>query len=128
MSYYQKKEYKTKSHHLNLGAHDIHGNYTTPLAANKKNKYFCPECREDLILRQGKIRAHHFSHKPGSCCGYFNNPSESNLHYEAKHRLGYLLKNKKKICIHKRCNFCRESDIEEITNPFDFKSSGKLIL
>lgn len=31
-------------------------------------KYFCPVCKEELILRKGEIKTHHFAHKPYSQC------------------------------------------------------------
>ena len=37
--------------------------------ADKKYKYFCFDCDEKLIVRKGKINAHHYSHKSKSDCG-----------------------------------------------------------
>lgn len=31
-------------------------------------KYFCPLCKEELILKKGLIRCHHFAHKSNSIC------------------------------------------------------------
>lgn len=31
-------------------------------------KYYCPECGEELRVRQGDANAHHFAHKPNSNC------------------------------------------------------------
>lgn len=34
----------------------------------KKEKFFCPECNEEVILKLGSKRIWHFSHQPGSGC------------------------------------------------------------
>ena len=84
--------------HFNLGALKTYTNeYVSPLIANKKYKYICPECKTDVIPKQGKIKAWHFSHKPGSNCNHYNRPGESQIHKEAKHRIAILLKQKKDI-------------------------------
>jgi competence protein CoiA len=44
--------------------------------------FFCPECREDLILRKGAIHIHHFAHKPDTICSYSS--GETDLHRRAK--------------------------------------------
>ena len=36
--------------------------------ASSNTKYFCPECGEELLIRNGSINAHHFAHKKGSNC------------------------------------------------------------
>ena len=41
----------------------IDDQYITPLYASKTNKYKCPDCDNSIILKMGKIRAPHFSHK-----------------------------------------------------------------
>lgn len=33
-----------------------------------KKQYFCPTCGEELILKKGDIKAHHFAHKANSNC------------------------------------------------------------
>lgn len=43
--------------------------------------YTCPGCGEELILKDGKIRARHFSHGKGSQCS----SPETYLHQAAKH-------------------------------------------
>lgn len=32
--------------------------------------YVCPECRQTVILRQGRIRVAHFAHRPAARCGW----------------------------------------------------------
>ena len=36
--------------------------------ATKGNKYFCPECNGECILRDGKIKSKHFAHKSLKDC------------------------------------------------------------
>jgi predicted RNA-binding Zn-ribbon protein involved in translation (DUF1610 family) len=43
--------------------------YVYPAVANKSEKYVCPDCNKDLILRKGQIRINHFAHyKSDSPC------------------------------------------------------------
>lgn len=67
----------------NLFAFDEDGLLIHINQVDKKQKanYFCIKCEEQLIARKGKIREHHFAHKPGPICNY-----ESYLH-----KLGKLL-------------------------------------
>lgn len=39
-----------------------------PQYATEGQKYSCPECENELILRQGDLRIAHFAHKPGAAC------------------------------------------------------------
>jgi competence protein CoiA len=32
--------------------------------------FFCPECNNDTILKKGRIKVHHFAHKPPVTCEY----------------------------------------------------------
>jgi hypothetical protein len=44
--------------------------------------YTCPECKEAVVLKKGKVVTHHFSHKSGSDCS--NGKGESKEHLRAK--------------------------------------------
>lgn len=46
---------------------------------DKRNNYYCPECSQQLILRQGDVKVHHFSHNPESGCCYADGESEEHL-------------------------------------------------
>ncbi len=46
---------------------------------NNREKYFCCNCKNELIARKGKVYAHHFSHKSDTNCSY-----ETYLHETAK--------------------------------------------
>ena len=76
-----------------LGAiNKITKEYIYPKIANKNDKYICPECNKDLILKQGSIRIHHFAHaKDNQKCNYYDKPSESQIHKDAKMLLKKIL-------------------------------------
>jgi len=66
----------------------LDGNNISHLAwdAQKSEKpFFCPNCNNEVILRQGVIKAHHFAHKPPVCCVYGS--GESEIHYKIKKQL-----------------------------------------
>jgi len=102
------------------------GEYVYPRIANKSDKYICPDCKKDLILKKGNIRIHHFSHiKDDNPCNYYNKPSESQIHKDAKMLLKNLLDNKKQLIFIRECHsdvvgFCskntEEYEIPEITD------------
>lgn len=46
---------------------------------NRKDKYYCPYCREEVILKSGKIRIPHFSHKVKNNCVCQNGESKAHL-------------------------------------------------
>ncbi len=47
---------------------DINGKRIHIDQSHVKEKYFCPECGEELIIKKGKIKVHHFAHKANSQC------------------------------------------------------------
>jgi competence protein CoiA len=38
--------------------------------------FFCPKCRQEMILRKGRVKTHHFAHKPPVSCQYGKGESE----------------------------------------------------
>ena len=48
--------------------------------------FLCPQCRKELILRKGRIKVHHFAHKPPVTCSF--GAGETEQHLRAK--LGIL--------------------------------------
>ena len=50
--------------------------------AEKGPEYFCPDCSIQLILRKGRIRIHHFAHKPKATCAW--SKGETLQHLKAK--------------------------------------------
>jgi Competence protein len=63
--------------------------------------FYCPECKDQCLLRKGKIRAAHFAHKPPVTCEY--GAGESEIHYRIKRELYEYLSSQK------NCELC---DIE----------------
>jgi hypothetical protein len=89
-----------------LGAiNKITKEYIYPKIANKNDKYICPECNKDLILKQGSIRIHHFAHaKDNQKCNYYDKPSESQIHKDAKMLLKKILEQEHNIKFIRKCN------------------------
>jgi hypothetical protein len=107
------------------------GKYEIPELADKKNKYICPDpqCEETLILRQGKIKRCHFSHKQNSICGYYSNNIsniETKVHLYAKHKLQEILQSKKIVNIYKSCNeLCRHNNPNKLHNKIIIDTKNK---
>jgi hypothetical protein len=102
---------------LSLGAvNKVTGEYVYPKIANKKDEYICPECNKDLILCQGEIRAHHFRHKVDSVnpCYHYSNPTEAQIHKDAKILLKTLLERKISIIFIRNCCCCKKNEEFEI--------------
>ncbi len=50
--------------------------------ASKGPEYSCPECMGKLTLKKGKIKIHHFAHKPPTSCAWAK--GETQAHLKAK--------------------------------------------
>jgi hypothetical protein len=120
-----------------LGAiNKITKDYIYPKIANKVDKYICPECNKDLIFRHGKINIPHFAHaKDNQKCNYYDTPSETQIHKDAKMLLKKLLENKQNIKFIRKCNngCCIKkykiqylSDTIEILLEYNFNNSNKI--
>jgi uncharacterized protein YkuJ len=101
---------------VQLGALKCGSNeYVYPKIANKKYKYECPECNRELILKQGKIRIHHFAHlRTTDTCTYYSRPTESAIHKNAKLLLKHLLCDNTPISIIRPCRCCGKEEEYEI--------------
>ena len=65
----------------------------------KSNLVFhCPKCKGEVLLKKGKIREHHFAHKPPYDCNY--GAGESQLHLKVKREIYLALVN------HPNCKKC----------------------
>ena len=113
---------------LFLGAINKENNlFTIPFEASKKDKYICPDCKEDVILKKGDIKKPHFAHFSHSKCVYYDHPNESEIHKTAK----YLLKNIFQtaiVIILKNCCSCGKKDnieLETLKCPI-FKTEEEL--
>ena len=58
------------------------GELVRPNDAKPSQRYRCPGCGADLLLRRGELRRPHFAHRGGDGCS-----PESSLHRAAKHRV-----------------------------------------
>ena len=98
------------ANHFSMGAINKNtNNYEYPKIANKLNKYKCPSCEKDVIFKKGLIKQPHFSHyKSDNPCYYYDKPSESQIHKDAKLLMKSLLDSKKNISIDRNCNYCQQ--------------------
>jgi len=102
---------------ISLGAiNKITREYVYPKIANKKDEYICPDCNRDLILCQGDIRVHHFRHKVDTViqCQHYNNPTESQIHKDAKMLLKTILEKKIPLSFIRNCSCCKKNEEFEI--------------
>ncbi|MFA5597891.1 MAG: competence protein CoiA family protein [Pusillimonas sp.] len=61
---------------------------------NPSNKYFCPSCRGELVIKTGPVRTNHFSHKRKcDCDDYDNDMSEWHRNWQKK----FPLKNREVV-------------------------------
>lgn len=65
---------------------DKEGNRTFIDGAHSKEDYFCPACKEKLVLKKGKNRAHHFAHPAHSRCSDTWNYDMSDWHIAWQNR------------------------------------------
>ena len=92
---------------ITLGAIDkLTKEYIYPKIANKTDSYICFECNKDIILKQGDIRIHHFAHKINHNCNYYDKPSETQIHKDAKMLLKKILESNEIKFIRKCNNNC----------------------
>jgi hypothetical protein len=86
----------------------ITNEYEYPRIADKNNKYICPDCKKDVILRKGNIRVHHFSHYASeNPCMYYERPGESQIHKDAKMALKTILQRGNDIHLLRTCIGCK---------------------
>lgn len=69
------------------------------LTEKKDGPFFCPECEAEVILKKGKVKAHHFAHKPLVNCIY--GVGESQRHLTVKRQIYEALVN------HPDCSRCK---------------------
>ena len=61
---------------------NLNGQRIEATEANKGPAYYCPECKEDVVLKKGQIVVHHFAHKPPTNCRWAK--GETREHLKAK--------------------------------------------
>lgn len=74
-----------------------------PSEARRGQRYRCPGCSADVVVRRGEHRRPHFAHRGGDGCS-----AESTLHRAAKHRLLQVIEEWKRAagprpCISRSC-------------------------
>ena len=79
----------------------------------------------DVIPKQGNIKRHHFAHKNSNDCQHYENPSESEIHKDAKMLLKSLFENGIRVTFTRKCNYCENN--EEFIMP-EFKETMKVII
>lgn len=104
------------SHHFSMGAMNKQTlQYEYPKIASKENKYKCPSCDQDVILRKGKIKKSHYAHKKSeNPCYYYDRPSESQIHKDAKMLMKMLLDKKTCLTFCRKCCYCDKKEPEYI--------------
>lgn len=105
------------THVLSLGAINKQTDeYVSPKIANKKDEYSCPDCNKDLILCQGKIIRPYFRHKIDSVnpCHHYSNPTETQIHKDAKMLIKMLLDKKIPLLFSRNCITCKKKEEFEI--------------
>lgn len=63
---------------------DLVSLYNATKTSSKNREYFCIECKEQAMLKEGQIKIRHFSHYPGSSCTFFERKGESMMHLKMK--------------------------------------------
>lgn len=104
-------------------ARDDKGNTILISEARKYCKYYCPECKDDLIVKYGEERSKHFAHKSNRTCiaNFYLKPSpegESFYHKQGKEFLKMFVERKHEIKIQKECSNCftTKEDIISVEN------------
>jgi hypothetical protein len=78
--------------------------YVLPARASKGRSYKCADCNQRVILRQGNVRIHHFSHfTPTTRCNFYENAGESESHKHAKLLMSNWLREKRSITFSWQC-------------------------
>lgn len=108
-----------------LGAiHKSTGNYASPVTADKKESYCCPECNADVILKKGLIKRPHFAHKQKRTCNFFDKPSESQVHKDAQKLLKHVIEQNGRLVINQHvCKSCKSSKSSVPIREYDSLSA-----
>jgi hypothetical protein len=96
------------------------GKYIHPKFASKNDKYKCPECEQDLIFSQG--RKNYFAHKKETdSCNFYKNPTETQIHKDAKLLLKSIIENNINLKIKRNCisRFCNRSFYNHILEQYN---------
>jgi len=90
-------------------AHNINKIRVDPDKAEKGQKYYCPDCKGELIFKSGSIKRAHFAHKyDPQCCDFHPHPETEN-HLMAKWKVRDLVNQHKNLHINRTCSECKQS-------------------
>ena len=84
-----------------------------PTEANKVDQYQCIDCKEEVFVKQGEQRVHHFCHyKSTNCLMYRYQPTiegggETEYHLNAKYKMKSLIETQHEISIRSTCQLCK---------------------
>lgn len=95
--------------------------YECPNEATKNNNYMCPYCKNDVILRKGIIRKHHFAHKSeNNTCKYYTKPTKQHMIDDVKHIIQSNFNNNNHILIESKCEYIKKYNhpCREIINKY----------
>lgn len=82
-----------------------------PMEAVKTSKYSCPDCSRDIKFCKGNINLPYFSHyKSTNPCNFFDKPSESEKHKNAKMLLFDRLRNRDSLVFYSECKRCKKTE------------------
>jgi hypothetical protein len=99
---------------------DAEGRLVSIQEAGRNLPYFCPLCKNPVIVRKGEIRIHHFSHKVSDVC-----TQETVIHKLAKLRIQQAVLAWKKDPsisapkIIRKCLYCQKLHLQSIPNKVD---------
>ena len=118
------------SSHFSMGAINKKTlKYEYPKIANKINKYKCPSCDKDVIFRNGKVKQPHYAHKKSdNPCYYYDKPTESQIHKDAKLLMKSLLDHKKNINIYRTCVECGDYGWWDSITDDDYNETSNAIM
>jgi len=115
-----------------LGAIEVETNkYTLPNNGVKHINYKCIDCGQRVILRKGDVRKPHFSHfspTPSQRCKYYEHPTESQLHKDAKYKLHDKLKHKFPIVLNNNCPKCTTHPAGIYEVDIDYQDGDDVIM
>jgi hypothetical protein len=107
------------SSHFGCGAF-IRGteNFITVNNASKGKQYECPHCRKPVCFKNGKKKRPHFAHfASDSPCSYYDKPSESQIHKDAKYCLRTELNEHREMLFYRECEKCHcNYDVLHVTS------------
>jgi len=106
------------SKHFTSGAF-IRGTETFVTVNNAKRgeKYECPHCNGPVCFKRGKILRPHFAHHASdNPCYYYDKPSESQIHKDAKFAIRTELNEHREFAFYRVCSDCKcETECFRIT-------------